>query len=172
MESCDNEELTSSPGKNSSTMLYSRQNSASHLFTLTVLSNHANEKVEMLLGAETQWVRVGRGFQNIWYQSSLPHCPGTSWEEGGDLSGMCWAVQVTSWWHLPKVEEGESSALKVIKPVACEDSARPPLSVICLSFGFYKTWRIKTSETLWRLVRVQMFWSLLRNWRRSFITCS
>ncbi|XP_036204695.1 rho guanine nucleotide exchange factor 26 isoform X2 [Myotis myotis] len=54
VESCDNEELTSSPGKNSSTMLYSRQNSASHLFTLTVLSNHANEKVEMLLGAETQ----------------------------------------------------------------------------------------------------------------------
>ena len=54
MESCDSEELTSSPGKNSSTMLYSRQNSASHLFTLTVLSNHANEKVEMLLGAETQ----------------------------------------------------------------------------------------------------------------------
>ncbi|KAG8512536.1 Rho guanine nucleotide exchange factor 26 [Galemys pyrenaicus] len=54
VESCDNEELTSSPGKNSSTMLYSRQSSANHLFTLTVLSNHANDKVEMLLGAETQ----------------------------------------------------------------------------------------------------------------------
>lgn len=54
VESCDNEEVTSSPGKNSSTMLYSRQSSASHLFRLTVLSNHANEKVEMLLGAETQ----------------------------------------------------------------------------------------------------------------------
>uniref|UniRef100_A0A5F9DKJ4 Rho guanine nucleotide exchange factor 26 n=1 Tax=Oryctolagus cuniculus TaxID=9986 RepID=A0A5F9DKJ4_RABIT len=54
VESCDNEELNSSPGKNSSTMLYSRQSSASHLFTLTVLSNHAGEKVEMLLGAETQ----------------------------------------------------------------------------------------------------------------------
>ncbi|KAM5336371.1 rho guanine nucleotide exchange factor 26 [Glossophaga mutica] len=58
VESCDNEELNSSPGKNSSTMLYSRQNSASHLFTLTVLSNHASEKVEMLLGADTQSERA------------------------------------------------------------------------------------------------------------------
>ncbi|XP_007941759.1 rho guanine nucleotide exchange factor 26 [Orycteropus afer afer] len=58
VESCDNEEINSSPGKNSSTMLYSRQSSASHLFTLTVLSNHANEKVEMLLGAETQSERA------------------------------------------------------------------------------------------------------------------
>ncbi|XP_049484639.1 rho guanine nucleotide exchange factor 26 isoform X3 [Panthera uncia] len=58
VESCDNEELNSSPGKNSSTMLYSRQSSASHLFTLTVLSNHASEKVEMLLGAETQSERA------------------------------------------------------------------------------------------------------------------
>ncbi|XP_077016945.1 rho guanine nucleotide exchange factor 26 isoform X2 [Tamandua tetradactyla] len=67
VESCDNEELNSSPGKNSSMVLYSRQSSASHLFTLTVLSNHANEKVEMLLGAETQserarWITaLGRG---------------------------------------------------------------------------------------------------------------
>ncbi|XP_054556979.1 rho guanine nucleotide exchange factor 26 isoform X2 [Talpa occidentalis] len=58
VESCDNEELTSSPGKNSSTMLYSRQSSANHLFILTVLSNHANDKVEMLLGAETQSERA------------------------------------------------------------------------------------------------------------------
>uniref|UniRef100_A0A8C3YN18 Rho guanine nucleotide exchange factor 26 n=1 Tax=Catagonus wagneri TaxID=51154 RepID=A0A8C3YN18_9CETA len=58
VESCDGEELNPSPGKNSSTMLYSRQNSANHLFTLTVLSNHANEKVEMLLGAETQSERA------------------------------------------------------------------------------------------------------------------
>ncbi|KAI6054970.1 rho guanine nucleotide exchange factor 26 [Marmota monax] len=58
VECCDNEDLNSSPGKNSSTMLYSRQSSASHLFTLTVLSNHANEKVEMLLGAETQSERA------------------------------------------------------------------------------------------------------------------
>lgn len=54
VESCDNEELNSSPGKTTSTMLYSRQSSATHLFTLTVLSNHANEKVDMLLGVETQ----------------------------------------------------------------------------------------------------------------------
>uniref|UniRef100_A0A8C5JYT4 Rho guanine nucleotide exchange factor 26 n=1 Tax=Jaculus jaculus TaxID=51337 RepID=A0A8C5JYT4_JACJA len=58
VESCDNEEINSSPGKNTSTMLYSRQNSASHLFTLTILSNHASEKVEMLLGAETQSERA------------------------------------------------------------------------------------------------------------------
>ncbi|XP_058151162.1 rho guanine nucleotide exchange factor 26 isoform X2 [Dasypus novemcinctus] len=58
VESCDNEEPNSSPGKNSPAMLYSRQSSASHLFTLTVLSNHANEKVEMLLGAETQSERA------------------------------------------------------------------------------------------------------------------
>ncbi|KFO27908.1 rho guanine nucleotide exchange factor 26 [Fukomys damarensis] len=58
VESCDNEELNSSPGKNSSTMLSSRQSSASHLFILTVLNNHANEKVEMLLGAETQSERA------------------------------------------------------------------------------------------------------------------
>lgn len=58
VESCDSEELNSSPGKNSSTMLSSRQSSASHLFILTVLNNHANEKVEMLLGAETQSERA------------------------------------------------------------------------------------------------------------------
>lgn len=58
VELWDNEEPNSSPLKNSSTMLYSRQSSASHLFTLTVLSNHASEKVEMLLGAETQSERA------------------------------------------------------------------------------------------------------------------
>ncbi|KAM9032271.1 rho guanine nucleotide exchange factor 26 [Sarcophilus harrisii] len=58
VELWDHEEMNSSPLKNSSTMLYSRQSSASHLFTLTVLSNHANEKVEMLLGAETQSERA------------------------------------------------------------------------------------------------------------------
>uniref|UniRef100_A0A4X2LKQ0 Rho guanine nucleotide exchange factor 26 n=1 Tax=Vombatus ursinus TaxID=29139 RepID=A0A4X2LKQ0_VOMUR len=58
VEPWDHEEMNSSPLKNSSTMLYSRQSSASHLFTLTVLSNHANEKVEMLLGAETQSERA------------------------------------------------------------------------------------------------------------------
>uniref|UniRef100_A0A8D0L1N7 Rho guanine nucleotide exchange factor 26 n=1 Tax=Sphenodon punctatus TaxID=8508 RepID=A0A8D0L1N7_SPHPU len=54
VEQCDSEELNSSPVKNSTTMLYSRQSSASHLFRLTVLSNHAGEKVEMLLGTDTQ----------------------------------------------------------------------------------------------------------------------
>ncbi|XP_038202912.1 rho guanine nucleotide exchange factor 26 [Arvicola amphibius] len=58
VESCDSEELNSSPGKTTSTILYSRQSSATHLFTLTVLSNHANEKVDMLLGAETQSERA------------------------------------------------------------------------------------------------------------------
>uniref|UniRef100_A0A8D2AZP8 Rho guanine nucleotide exchange factor 26 n=1 Tax=Sciurus vulgaris TaxID=55149 RepID=A0A8D2AZP8_SCIVU len=58
VECCDSEELASSPGKSSSTVLHSRQSAACHLFTLTVLSNHANEKVEMLLGAETQSERA------------------------------------------------------------------------------------------------------------------
>ncbi|KAJ6669389.1 hypothetical protein lerEdw1_008198, partial [Lerista edwardsae] len=54
VEQCDNEELNSSPVKNSTPMLYSRQSSANHLFRLTVLSNHAGEKIELLLGTETQ----------------------------------------------------------------------------------------------------------------------
>ncbi|XP_010583299.1 PREDICTED: rho guanine nucleotide exchange factor 26 [Haliaeetus leucocephalus] len=54
VQQCDGEDLTSSPVKNASTMLYSRQSSPAHLFRLAVLSNHAGEKVEMLLGAETQ----------------------------------------------------------------------------------------------------------------------
>ncbi|XP_077344279.1 rho guanine nucleotide exchange factor 26 [Lithobates pipiens] len=52
VEQCDSEEPTSPP-KNSTPILYSRQCSASHLFTLTIHSNHVAEKVEMLLGAET-----------------------------------------------------------------------------------------------------------------------
>ncbi|XP_075617829.1 rho guanine nucleotide exchange factor 26 [Balearica regulorum gibbericeps] len=53
VQQCDSEDLTSSPVKNTSTMLYSRQSAAAHLFRLAVLSNHAGEKVEMLLGTET-----------------------------------------------------------------------------------------------------------------------
>uniref|UniRef100_A0A2I3MZU5 Rho guanine nucleotide exchange factor 26 n=1 Tax=Papio anubis TaxID=9555 RepID=A0A2I3MZU5_PAPAN len=77
VESCDNEELNSSPGKNSSTVLYSRQSSASHLFTLTVLSNHANEKVEMLLGAETQSERA-RWITALGHSSGKPPADRTS----------------------------------------------------------------------------------------------
>ncbi|XP_005077982.1 rho guanine nucleotide exchange factor 26 [Mesocricetus auratus] len=58
VESCDSEELSSSPGKSPPAVLYSRQSSAAHLFTLTVLSNHAGEKVHMLLGAESQSERA------------------------------------------------------------------------------------------------------------------
>ncbi|XP_034295073.1 rho guanine nucleotide exchange factor 26 isoform X3 [Pantherophis guttatus] len=54
VEQCDNEEQNSSPVKSSTPMLYSRQSSANHLFRLTVLSNHAGEKIELLLGTETQ----------------------------------------------------------------------------------------------------------------------
>uniref|UniRef100_A0A8C0EUW2 Rho guanine nucleotide exchange factor 26 n=1 Tax=Bubo bubo TaxID=30461 RepID=A0A8C0EUW2_BUBBB len=54
VQQCDSEDLTTSPVKNASTMLYSRQSSAAHLFRLAVLSNHAAEKVEMLLGTDTQ----------------------------------------------------------------------------------------------------------------------
>ncbi|KAM4694632.1 rho guanine nucleotide exchange factor 26 isoform 1-T2 [Discoglossus pictus] len=52
VEPYDNEE-PSSPIKSSTTILYSRQSSANHLFTLTILSNYAGEEVEILLGAET-----------------------------------------------------------------------------------------------------------------------
>ncbi|XP_052543146.1 rho guanine nucleotide exchange factor 26 [Tympanuchus pallidicinctus] len=63
VQQCDSEDLTSSPMKNTSAMLYSRQSSPVHLFRLSVLSNHAGEKVEMLLGTETQserarWITV------------------------------------------------------------------------------------------------------------------
>ncbi|XP_053246294.1 rho guanine nucleotide exchange factor 26 [Podarcis raffonei] len=54
VEQCDSEELNSSPVKNSTPILYSRQTSANHLFRLTVLNNHAGEKIELLLGSETQ----------------------------------------------------------------------------------------------------------------------
>ncbi|XP_054839067.1 rho guanine nucleotide exchange factor 26 isoform X1 [Eublepharis macularius] len=54
VEQCDSEELNSSPVKNSTTMLYSRQTSANHLFRLSILSNYAGEKIELLLGTETQ----------------------------------------------------------------------------------------------------------------------
>ncbi|XP_053164251.1 rho guanine nucleotide exchange factor 26 [Hemicordylus capensis] len=56
VEQCDSEELNSSPVKSSTPMLYSRQCSASHLFRLTFLSKHtgAGEKIELLLGTETQ----------------------------------------------------------------------------------------------------------------------
>ncbi|XP_058699749.1 rho guanine nucleotide exchange factor 26 isoform X2 [Poecile atricapillus] len=51
---CDGEDPCSSPGKNTAGMLHSGRNSACHLFRLVLLSNHAGDRVEMLLGAETQ----------------------------------------------------------------------------------------------------------------------
>ncbi|XP_040284060.1 rho guanine nucleotide exchange factor 26 [Bufo bufo] len=52
IEQCDNEEPCS-PLKNSTPILYSRQSSANHLFTLTIRSNYAGDEVEMLLGVDT-----------------------------------------------------------------------------------------------------------------------
>lgn len=52
VESCE-EELATSPGRGGSGMLHSRLGSAHRLFTLTVLSNHAGERVQLLLKAET-----------------------------------------------------------------------------------------------------------------------
>ncbi|XP_063772176.1 rho guanine nucleotide exchange factor 26 [Pseudophryne corroboree] len=51
VEQYDSEE-PSSPLKNNTPILYSRQCSASYLFTLTIHSNYAGEEVEMLLGTE------------------------------------------------------------------------------------------------------------------------
>ncbi|XP_007888487.2 rho guanine nucleotide exchange factor 26 [Callorhinchus milii] len=53
VELCEAEQLNLSPMKSSPSMLYSRQSSATHLFSLTMLSNHAAERVLMLLGAES-----------------------------------------------------------------------------------------------------------------------
>ncbi|KAM8953945.1 rho guanine nucleotide exchange factor 26 [Pelodytes ibericus] len=46
-------EDSSSPLKSSTPILYSRQSSANHLFTLIIRINYAGEEVEMLLGTET-----------------------------------------------------------------------------------------------------------------------
>ncbi|KFP32241.1 Rho guanine nucleotide exchange factor 26, partial [Colius striatus] len=54
VQPCASEEPAASPLKGPSAALYSRQSAAAHLFRLTALSNHAGDKVEMLLGAETQ----------------------------------------------------------------------------------------------------------------------
>ncbi|XP_013048510.3 rho guanine nucleotide exchange factor 26 [Anser cygnoides] len=63
VQQCDSEDLTSSPVKNTSAMLYSRQSATVYPFRLAVLSNHAGEKVEMLLGTDTpseraRWITV------------------------------------------------------------------------------------------------------------------
>ncbi|RXM99697.1 Rho guanine nucleotide exchange factor 26 [Acipenser ruthenus] len=49
---CEIEELNLSPVKTTSGMLYSRQGSANHVFTLAFTSNHSGEKVTMIMGAE------------------------------------------------------------------------------------------------------------------------
>ncbi|MGH0163298.1 UNVERIFIED_CONTAM: hypothetical protein FKN15_044689 [Acipenser sinensis] len=49
---CEIEELNLSPVKTTSGMLYSRQGSANHIFTLAFTSNHSGEKVTMIMGAE------------------------------------------------------------------------------------------------------------------------
>ncbi|XP_069474508.1 rho guanine nucleotide exchange factor 26 [Ambystoma mexicanum] len=63
----ENEEISMSPGRSSTPMLYSRQTSANFLFKLTILNNYAGEEVEILLGAETlneraRWITaLGQG---------------------------------------------------------------------------------------------------------------
>lgn len=52
-ETCEAEELNLSPMKTASGMLYSRQCSVNYLFRLTMVSNHAGEKVEMVFGADS-----------------------------------------------------------------------------------------------------------------------
>ncbi|XP_053842383.1 rho guanine nucleotide exchange factor 26 [Vidua macroura] len=51
---CAGEEPGSSPARSAAGMLHSGRSAASHLFRLLLLSNHAGDRVEMLLGAETQ----------------------------------------------------------------------------------------------------------------------
>ncbi|XP_064577058.1 rho guanine nucleotide exchange factor 26 [Zonotrichia leucophrys gambelii] len=53
---CDGDEPGpgSSPGRSAPGMLHPGRSAASHLFRLLLLSNHAGDRVEMLLGADTQ----------------------------------------------------------------------------------------------------------------------
>ncbi|PIO38005.1 hypothetical protein AB205_0179490 [Aquarana catesbeiana] len=83
VEQCDSEEPTSPP-KNSTPILYSRQCSASHLFTLTIHSNHVAEKVEMLLGAETLSDRA-RWITALGQSTEKPCTDRTRWYEGERL---------------------------------------------------------------------------------------
>ncbi|XP_078266638.1 rho guanine nucleotide exchange factor 26-like isoform X1 [Rhinoraja longicauda] len=53
VEPCEAEELNLSPMKTASGMLYSRQCSVSYFFRLTMVSNHAGDKVDMVFGAES-----------------------------------------------------------------------------------------------------------------------
>uniref|UniRef100_A0A669PXM1 Rho guanine nucleotide exchange factor 26 n=1 Tax=Phasianus colchicus TaxID=9054 RepID=A0A669PXM1_PHACC len=71
VQQCDSEDLTSSPMKNTSAMLYSRQSSPVHLFRLSVLSNHAGEKVELLLGTETQRFVTGIVYLSFFSSTAL-----------------------------------------------------------------------------------------------------
>uniref|UniRef100_A0A8C3LJ35 Rho guanine nucleotide exchange factor 26 n=1 Tax=Chrysolophus pictus TaxID=9089 RepID=A0A8C3LJ35_CHRPC len=71
VQQCDSEDLTSSPMKNASAMLYSRQSSPVHLFRLSVLSNHAGEKVELLLGTETQRFVTGIVYLSFFSSTAL-----------------------------------------------------------------------------------------------------
>ncbi|XP_063264580.1 rho guanine nucleotide exchange factor 26 [Prinia subflava] len=50
----DGDEPCSSPGRSTAGMLHAGRSSASHLFRLVLLSNHAGDRGEMLLGADTQ----------------------------------------------------------------------------------------------------------------------
>ncbi|XP_062901385.1 rho guanine nucleotide exchange factor 26-like [Mobula hypostoma] len=53
VEPCEADELNLSPMKTASGMLYSRQCSVSYLFRLTMLGNHAGDKVVMVFGADS-----------------------------------------------------------------------------------------------------------------------
>ncbi|XP_072897740.1 rho guanine nucleotide exchange factor 26-like [Hemitrygon akajei] len=53
VEPCEADELNLSPMKTASGMLYSRQSSVSYLFQLTMLGNHAGDKVVMVFGADS-----------------------------------------------------------------------------------------------------------------------
>ncbi|XP_066049723.1 rho guanine nucleotide exchange factor 26 [Chamaea fasciata] len=73
----DGEEPWPSPGKNTAGMLHSGRNSASHLFRLVLLSNHAGDRVEMLLGADTQSDRA-RWITALRQDSDGPHTDRTT----------------------------------------------------------------------------------------------
>ncbi|KAJ7401989.1 Rho guanine nucleotide exchange factor 26 [Pitangus sulphuratus] len=67
----------SSPARNAAAMLHSARGSAGHLFRLLVLSNHAGDRVEMLLGADTQSDRA-RWITALGQDSDGPHTDRTT----------------------------------------------------------------------------------------------
>uniref|UniRef100_A0A8B9Q7R8 Rho guanine nucleotide exchange factor 26 n=1 Tax=Apteryx owenii TaxID=8824 RepID=A0A8B9Q7R8_APTOW len=135
VEQCDSEDLSSSPVKNTATMLYSRQSSAAHLFRLAVLSNHAGEKVEMLLGTETQserarWITVLGKNSDLQKTDRASNCLYTSVTHTvlkkiplKLLVKICYCLFIfTGWYEGERLRDGERGwfPMECAKEITCQ----------------------------------------------------